>query len=177
MGHLNSRLLSAAFETSFESGDILSIEDSVWTKGRELQDARLTAGVGFTDPKPDTAFGIGFEQDFVAGSPFCHPTLQRLQETFADFMLSPDGRESLRTLMPGFIYGVKPDIKKLTCSRRKLRSEQPEHWLCRISSDLEDETSTFVTYKKPSPKKSTSTHAMARFHNGGQSPMIKENRI
>lgn len=112
IGHLNSRLLSAAFESSFERGEILAMDDSVWTNGRELQDVRLTAGVGFTDPKPDTAFGIGFEQDFVAGSPFCHPTLQRLQETFADFMLSPDGRESLRTLMPGFIYEAKPDIKE-----------------------------------------------------------------
>ncbi|PWN21311.1 hypothetical protein BCV69DRAFT_276809 [Microstroma glucosiphilum] len=112
MEHLNSRLLSAAFETSFESGEILSVANSVWTKGRELQDARLAAVPGFTDPKPDTAFGIGFENRSVAGKPFCASTLARLQEAFPYFVLSPDGRETLRALMPGFIYEAKPDLER-----------------------------------------------------------------
>lgn len=112
MGHLNSRLLSAAFESYFESGEILAMDDSVWTKGRELQDTWLMAAPGFTDPKPDVAFGIGFHAGPVAGTPFCAPTLSGLEERLAGFVLSPDGRQSLRTLMPGFIYEAKPDTRK-----------------------------------------------------------------
>lgn len=60
-------------------------------------------------PKPDTAIGLAFRRGHMDGSLFCAPALQKISDAFPAFVPSPDGRDGLRTLLPGFIYEAKPD--------------------------------------------------------------------
>lgn len=100
-------ILSKAFDEAFEAETITILEGTVWGKGRQLQDARLTAYPGYANPRPDAVVGQDFARGdaVVAGDPLCNTELNKLRAAFPGFEPSPDGY----VLFPGFVFEGDPE--------------------------------------------------------------------
>lgn len=138
MYFLNRPTLSAAFERSFDHGDLALMEDSLWTKGHHLQDNRIQAPPGFSNPSRILPSGSpSAEGTWTAVCSVLLPSKRSVMHSRLSF--------HLRTEEMGFApcclaSSTRPNQTKADDmrSRRRLRSVQHEHWLCcRVSGSCQ----------------------------------------